>query len=265
MAYTVQVGDKNPKGVEALIVSAFEEIHQIYNNWNPQSEISRFNALPAFQPHTLSKELAAMLLAVDRLVHLTDGRFDPTVEPLARLWKASLCMGELPNLTESPRIGWHHIHFDGETVWKDQEGVAIDLGGIAKGWAVDQILERVENAGYDHLYVEWGGEIRVKGRHPSGRAWRVAILGGPSLELKNQAIATSGSYRQNWTIDGVSYTHIIDPRSKEPLQAPCIQSVSILAPTCMEADALATALMLFSSAKQAKSWADSYGFQVWLN
>lgn len=259
--YAVQVGDAHPdlSQIQRIIDTTFREIDQIYNNWNPYSEVSLLNALPAWQKLELSPQLAVFLKKIERLNALTEGRFDPTVAPI----KMSLLAGEIT--THSP-VGWEKIHLEGDIFWKEEGAIALDLGGVAKGYAVDLLVERLQNQGYDHLFVEWGGEIRVAGRHPEGRPWKVAILYPNSvvLELHEEAIATSGSYHQRWEIGEATYTHIIDPKTREPLSNSPIQSASVVTQSCMEADAFATALMLFASQEEAYAWAEKNNLRIWL-
>lgn len=270
--YTVQIGNPLSEGeqvlVEETILSTFALINDIYNNWNPESEISKLNQLPARQKVALSPELANFLHYVDQIVKRTEGRFDPTVEPIQLAWKQSLKKGHLPEhemLTElAESIGWDKVHIEKGFFWKDHPQTAIDLGGIAKGYAVDLLIENLSKAGFTSLYAEWGGEIRTTGLHPGQREWRIGIEGFGVIDLTNGAIATSGSYLQKWTVGGVNYTHIIDPSSKKPLENPAISSVSVAAPTCVEADALATALMLFPSKEAAKAWADERGLRTYI-
>lgn len=260
MAYSVKIGDPHPNLnlAESIVLTTFSEINAIYNNWNPQSEISQLNRLPAGEKKRLSDSLAAFLRRIDTIVRLTEGRFDPTVAPV----KESLLKGELQS--ETTAVGWDNIHLDGNLFWKDHDKTAIDLGGAAKGYAVDLILERLQEAGFCHLFVGWGGEIRASGLHPQQRPWKIAIRGGGILELKDEAIATSGSYLQNWTIEETTYTHIIDPHTKKPLSATPITSASVLSQTCFEADALATALMVFPSKQEAYAWAKTHHLKIWL-
>ncbi len=270
--YCIQVGDQltdeQLKEIQGVILKTFSEINTIYNNWNPDSEVALLGQLPAHQSITLSDSLAAFLAFVDEIVLRTEGRFDPTVDRLQHAWKEHLHAGELPQqATLAPLVqatGWCHVHLEGKLFWKDHALTAIDLGGVAKGYTVDLIAQRLALAGYGSVYVEWGGEIRTVGRHPEGRPWKVGIQGLDAIDLLDSAIATSGTYIQNWTIDGISYTHIIDPRTYEPLQASPISSVSVIASTCAEADALATALMLFPSVADAQNWAYSHGIRAYI-
>jgi thiamine biosynthesis lipoprotein len=268
--YCIQVGDpvKNNAEVESIILSSFTEIDAIYNNWNPTSELSQLNCLAANQILLISPKLAAFLNYVDELVKFTEGRFDPTVEPLHKLWKTYLKQGGLPPMEEIEAakacVGWQKVHCIDRYFWKDTSRIALDLGGIVKGFAVDLLIEKLKDAGFQNLYVEWGGEIRTLGQHPSGRPWKIGIHGLSVIDLTDAAIATSGSYIQNWVIGSSCYTHIVDPRTKEPLQNSLISSVSVIAPTCCEADAIATGLMLFPSKDAAEQWAKEKHYRVFI-
>ncbi|MEZ5314643.1 MAG: FAD:protein FMN transferase [Chlamydiales bacterium] len=260
MTYTVQIGDPNPDLllVKEIITSTFSEIDKIYNNWNPQSEVSQLNCLSANEKYWLSPELANFLQLVEQIVELTEGRFDPTIGSIKEdLFKKHL-------QSEQNFIGWKTIHLEGNCFWKEHCETLLDLGGIAKGYAVDLLIERLQDAGFQNLFVEWGGEIRVTGQHPQQRPWRVAIFGGEIVELNEEAIATSGNYFQKWTIEGKTYTHIIDPKTTLPLTEGSIESASVVMKTCCEADAVATALMLFSSEEEAYLWAKSKNLKIWL-
>lgn len=261
MHYCVQMAEHHPikrEEVEKIIASTFTEVDQIYNYWNPLSELSLLNALGAGEKKELSYPLAAFLKKIDTAFLFTEGRFDPTVAPIKR------CLQEGTLLADTTCIGWHHIHLEGNVFWKDHEATQIDLSGAVKGYAVDLITERLKDAGYHNIYVEWGGEVRTAGSHPQGRPWKIAILGGECVELKERAIATSGSYLQAWKIDEDIYTHIMDPFTKQPLKNGPIVSASVLEESCFKADVLATALMLFPSIEEADAWAEKNQITAWL-
>lgn len=270
--YTVQVGKsldiQESTEVEKIILSTFAEINSVYNNWNPQSEISKLNRLPASHPCMLSSELNDFLKKVDQFVKASEGRFDPTVLPLALLWKTALTEGHLPREADISRtaesIGWDKIHVENGIFWKEHPLTAMDLGGVAKGYGVDLLVERLTDAGFSSIYVEWGGEIRVHGLHPQKRPWKIGIKGGETVELIDCAVATSGSYIQNWEVKGVQYTHIINPQSKCPLADSRLRSVTLIAPTCAEADAMATALMVIQSKETAECLAEKRGLKTYV-
>lgn len=262
--------------IHQIVDSVFEEIDTTYNKWNPHSELSRLNNAKANTPLPLSQQLEQFLKDTGTIVAMTDGRFDPTIEPLQRVWKKAMEQGREPSQADiaaiTPAVGWHHIHFGNGTFTKDHDGTMLDLGGIAKGLAVDMLTERLHEAGIPDLYVEWGGEIRATGQHPDGRPWNIFIsrLDNTDPEqaiahvsLHDQAIATSGDYLQFWTVGDKRYFHIIDPATHAPLVATAtsVASASVLAPTCVLADGLATGLMTFSTVAEAQQWAEKIRVQ----
>lgn len=270
--------------IQNIVANTFQEVNSIYNKWNPDSEISYLNTLKAHDTVALSPKLERFLKETDVVVKLSGQRFDPTIEPLQKLWKERLQQNQIPSVEElkriAPAIGWDKIHFSNGKFSKDDERTQIDLSGIAKGLCIDLIAERIAEAGYKNVFVEWGGEICALGQHPDNRPWAVYIsrLGDDdpvnaidTVQLKDQAIATSGDYLQNWTakeimnegsnkskLAEVTYFHIFDPHTLQPLKSThhSIASVSVVAPTCALADALATTAMLFPTAEEAKAWSE---------
>jgi thiamine biosynthesis lipoprotein len=276
--YKVVVGkvldESERRQVDAMIAKAFADANQVYNNWNPHSEISQLNAMKAGETRQISAELEELLKDTQKVVAISQGRFDPTINPLQLLWKRYLEQGQEPpqELIDqlAPAIGWDKISFANGSFSKKQDATSLDLGGIAKGFLVDKLTEALIAANYPDLYVEWGGEIRTAGQHPDGRSWKVFIsrLGDRNpenaiaeVELDNQAIATSGDYYQFWKLNSnvkdAVYFHIINPQTMRPLlaQPGTIASASVLASSCWFADGLATAAILFNSSEEAEAWA----------
>ena len=271
MQYRVVVGSslstKEKTKVQSIVDGVFTKIDHIYNNWNPQSEISQLNNLKSGIKHPISNELANFLHETEAIVQISEGKFDPSITPLLKIWKERLNKNQIPSLEEintaAAAVGWDHFHINEGLFWKDDDLCSLDLGGIVKGYAIDLIVEELNRAGHPNVFVEWGGEIRASGTHPEGRPWKVGVskLGNsdPSValvDLNDLAIASSGDYFQNWTVEGVTYFHIIDPIKKTPLisNQNTICSVTVTADTCMLADALATAAMLFPSVEESKKW-----------
>lgn len=267
---------------QKIIQTTFSEVDSTFNQWNPNSEISRFNRQPAHEPFALSPALTDFLQRCDELVELTEGRFDPTVEPLWTLWLQNLREGQAPDALELARValmvGWKHLKLHGNHLTKDVAGVSLNFDSVSKGHCVDLLLDRFKAAGFSGVLVEWGGEMRAMGQHPEARAWRVAIrsIDGQeqpvaNLDLIDSAVATSGDYLQYWTIgNGATYTHIVDPITLRAVQIQpgTVASISVLAPDCMLADALATATMAWGSADAAEPWmkrvqAKLPGVQFW--
>ncbi len=272
MPFHIQVGralsKSEEKRVLELINQTFSDIDLTFNHWNPASELSSLNNLPAKTPVKLSPELYTLLHLAKEVTLLSENRYDPTAGKLITLWKRALKQGKTPQQEKLDElsIGWEHFQLEWEQVIKEVAEIAIDLDGIVKGHGVDLLIERLSHHGFLDLYVEWAGEIRVLGKHPQGRSWKVQLDGGEIISLENQAIATSGSLVQSYELDEV-YTHIIDPQTKRALvitdEAPT--SVTVIASSCAMADALATAGMLFDSRDEARMWADSIKKQLNIN
>ncbi|CCB85852.1 FAD:protein FMN transferase [Parachlamydia acanthamoebae] len=278
MDYRVLIGHplstSEQEQIEATIFTVFQEVNLTYNKWNPSSELSKLNQLPAYVHTPISAALSQFLQKTAEIVQMSQGKFDPTIETIQSVWKTHLAEGKTPSpeaiLAAQASTGWKKIHFENQVFWKEHDDTQLDLGGIAKGLCVDLLVEKLNALDYSNVYVEWGGEIRVSGQHPENRPWRIYICDCKNpevthaiaiVDLINQAIATSGDYRQNWTIEckkeKTTYFHIIDPATGSPLvsQKNTIASASVRAPTCAYADGLATIAMLFPDLETAKQWA----------
>lgn len=262
--------------VDGLIAEAFHQTDTLLNKWNPDSELSSINKLPAHSPVVLSPLLLRLFTETDTIVRLSGGRFDPTIEPLQTLWKIKLSKGTVPTAEEiatlSPMIGWDKIVIANGKLVKNHPGTQLDFGGIAKGLCIDLMCDAFTEAGFNDFFVEWGGEIRAGGTHPEGRPWIIFIArlndtdpehAVATVELNNQAIATSGDYLQNWSLheekNKTTYFHIFDPVEMRPLSVKngSVASASVLAKSCAFADGLATAAMMFPSVDETQQWADN--------
>ncbi len=267
--YEVIIGERLTQDQEAaiqqLIAQSFDEIDATYNKWNPRSELSHVNALAAHTSMTLSPQLSQFLKRTEYFVKNCP-YFDPTIEPLQALWKQKFREGIFPTENELERvrsvIGWNMLLLDGNHIAKKHAETALDLGGIAKGFFVDMLTEKLIQAGYRSLFVEWGGEIRAHGIHPDQRPWSAGIASFDTppqktpiqiIPLLNKAIATSGDYLQNWTLQGVMYSHVFDPITLYPriMSDQSIASATVIASNCVTADALATTLLLCTDIEEA--------------
>ncbi|MGE3953788.1 MAG: FAD:protein FMN transferase [Parachlamydiales bacterium] len=241
--YQITLGEPcNEEEVKGIITATFAEIDGSVNNWNPFSEVSALNRLAPGERMELSPELAHFLEAVGEVVAETGGLFDPTIGKVQRLWRERLEGGCCPTQEElealRDSVGWERLHIEGLTAWKEGP-IELDLGGIAKGYAVDLIAERLSAAGYTRYLVCWGGELRGE-----GRPWKIATPDG-RLILESGALATSGDSEQYWETAEGTYTHICHPQTLQAIKVECVgRSTSARAPTCLRADGLATATYL---------------------
>ncbi len=213
------------------------------------SEICQFNAMDVHEQLTPSPALRYVAKAAINIARLTDGAFDPTVGPRVN------ALGFGP-ITGAKDINWCAIYSDDQYLSKTEPEATLDLCGIAKGYAVDMVRACLLANGNRSAFIEIGGEVSTIGFHPTGRHWRVAIESPvfeasqaiSIVEPRSLCLATSG-HRNNGIHGPVSASHII-PSQSEGLAEGRILSVSVLAKTAMNADALATSLcaMEFSDA-----------------
>ena len=242
------------------IEDRLEAINTQLSTYRPDSEISRFNQSSSSEAFAVSPtfhKACAFALALSRQ---TDGIFDPTLDPLINLWG----FGHKPKPSTPPSeeeinqarsiTGYQHLSVqDNGTIRKDIPGLQLNLNAFVPGLAADEVAKLIRTAGITNLYVEIGGEVVAFGHNAQGGPWKIgiekpdsSILPGESLEgvvqLCDQAIATSGNYRSFFTnAEGQVFSHILDPKTGRPVKHR-LASVSVLAGTCMAADALATAL-----------------------
>ena len=239
--FHIQVGHPLKKSekrkIQHLLSETFTEVDQIYNHWNPQSELSRLNSFPPFQAVTISLQLLELLHKGSELTTLTQGRYDPTLGRAIQVWKTHLQLGFLPQQSLTIGTGWDQVTISRDQVSKFSPNLEFDFDGILKGKTVDTLIEKLQQMGHENLYVEWAGDLRVSGQHPEGRPWQVLLQAtNQILSLDNEALATSGDQQQSWQIDSYgTYTHIIDPETKQPIQTHphSLAAVSVKAPTCV--------------------------------
>ena len=160
-------------------------------------------------------------------------------------------------IMQMDKIGFKKIKLFDQTLVKSVKGQMIDVNAIAKGWGVDKIFDYLEINGIARFMVEVGGEIKVLGLNNKGQKWKIGIdkpmhinnpgenIIGEVVKLKDQAMATSGNYRNFLEFNGKKYSHIIDPKNGKSIFSN-ISSVSVVAPNCLDADVLATALNVLS-------------------
>lgn len=231
------------------------------SDYRPESELSRLGRLsdgPCPTAWTaLSSELACVLAEAEDVARASSGAFDVTVGPLVELWRRARRQGELPTAarlaTARAAVGWGALELDRArgAARLHAAHMRLDLGGIAKGYALDVALAELARHGIVRALVDGGGDVLAGAPPPGARGWRVAIAGldsadpgadraGAVVELAHAALATSGDLERSFELDGVRYSHILDPRNGLALTERRL--VSVRAPSGMSADAWATAL-----------------------
>jgi thiamine biosynthesis lipoprotein len=246
-------GQRARNEVEARIAA----VDAAMSTWRDDSELSRFNASRSTEPFAMSRATLDVFMAAREVSEASSGAFDVTVAPLVGAWGfgASGTPGEPPDPSAleamRQRVGYELLELDlaAGTLRKQRPDVSADLSALAKGFAVDEVARGLVALGHSAFLVEIGGELRARGTHRDGRDWRVAIedpeAQGFSIHrvvvLRDQAMATSGDYRNFYERDGKRYSHTIDPRSGAPVRH-ALASVTVLHPEALRADAWATAL-----------------------
>lgn len=265
--YTVKIAADIPEEkqtvIQKCIDSVFLSIDQSLNRYNWDSEISRFNRYGAKEAFQVSGTMMEVTKMADDIYRKSEGAFDPTIGRLVSLWGFGED-GEInPPQDEELREAMQHIGFDkiiiGEQAIKKTDPLLqIDYSAIAKGYGVDCLLEAIKNLGFENLLVEIGGEVRVSGTR-YGKEWRIGIAAPDQknteyraeesvISLRDMACATSGDYRQFYIFEGERYTHLIDPKTARPINHE-VTSVTVIAGTCMLADAAATAAIVLGKEK----------------
>jgi len=253
---TVPGGAPQEDALQAAIDAELEAINASMSTWLEDSEISRFNRLPAGEGMAVSPRFAEVLEAALAIGAASGGAYDVTVAPLVDLWGFGAAgprdgTPDPADLAETrTRVGQEKLDWDpGSRRFDKRAAIALNFSSIAKGYAVDRVAAILETRGITDYLVEIGGEMRVAGLSPRGDAWRVAVerpeagtrAVARGIELSDRAIATSGDYRNFFTVDGERYSHLIDPRSGAPVTHDVV-SVTVVDESCMVADGWATAL-----------------------
>jgi thiamine biosynthesis lipoprotein len=224
--FTVVCYAQDHNRAEKVAAAAFaqaEAVNKVASDYLPESELSRLSHQPAGEPIRLSAMLFDLLENARAIAEETQGAYDPTLGPLTKLWRASWQTGLLP--TDEARkkamaaVGWRHFTLDAasRTITLHRRGMMFDLGGIAKGYAADLMLASLHEQGVAQAMIVAGGDIRVGAPPPGRDGWRVAVKTFDQekhdeiLTLRDGAVSTSGDLYQMIEIDGVRYSHIVDP------------------------------------------------------
>lgn len=227
------------------------------SHWEPGSDISRFNAGEPGRWQPLPREFEAVLARALQVSEASGGAFDPAMGALADLWGFGPA-GARPFPADSAidealrNSGARHIEQESRRA-RRLVPAQLDFSGIAKGYAVDAVADRLRGLGHRDFLIEIGGELRGEGIRPDGQPWWVDLEPVPGyalapirVALHGLSVATSGDYRRTFTHAGKRYAHTLDPRTGRPLENG-VASVTVLHPSCMLADAWATALTVLGA------------------
>ena len=250
--------------IQRTVQSTLDGINQRMSTWQPESELSGFNAQQSTDWFSVSADTQNVVAEALRVAEETQGAFDPTVAPLIELWSFGHTKNEFtlpsPESIEAARarVGFRHVQSRANppAIRKEIAELSINLSAIAKGYAVDAVAASLTSAGHTNFLVEVGGEVITRGTKADGSPWRVGIerpvfqarMLQDVIVTNGLGLATSGDYRNFFEFEGRKYSHTIDPTTGQPVDH-SLASVSVLADSCMRADALATAIMVMGPEK----------------
>ncbi|GAC36029.1 thiamine biosynthesis lipoprotein [Paraglaciecola psychrophila 170] len=272
----VTVDKLDEKILKEQIDQLLLDINQLMSTYIKDSELSQFNQWKSIEPFPMSLQTIEVLKEAKRLGKISGGLLDVTVGPLVNLWGfgPQSRPEKIPSdkLIQATRqlVGLEKLIIGPTWASKTNPNLYVDLSTIAKGYAVDQITLLLQTYKIENLLVEIGGEMRLSGVKASGEAWKIAIekpeaeqrTAQEIISIGDNAVATSGDYRIYYEQDGVRYSHLIDPNTGYPITHNVV-SVTVIHPSSMTADGLATALIVMGKEK-ALALADKYDIAVLL-
>jgi thiamine biosynthesis lipoprotein len=259
--YTVKV-TAPPASVDGarlrkIIEEVLAQIDASMSGYRADSEVARFNASASTEWHEVSAELAMVVQNALDISEQSGGAFDITVAPLVAAWGFGpagrpLVLPSAEQIAQAgASVGYRklHVRLDPPALRKDVAELSIDLNGIAPGFAVDRLADRLLALRVESFMIDIGGEIRARGRSGRGEPWHIAVehpgdtrrTPYAGVWLDGASVSTSGEYRDYYERDGRRYSHTIDPRTARPLER-AVGSVVVIAPSTALADGWATAL-----------------------
>jgi len=276
--FRVSVYASNPSIANKAVTEAFDCVHElngIMSDYDADSELRRLcdRAVPG-EPVPVSADLFRVLQYADEMSRQSNGAFDVTVGPLTKLWRRTRRQKVLPEKEELAEalsvVGYEKVKLcpADRTVALQKTGMRLDLGGIAQGYAADEMLKVLAKHGLTRSLIDASGDVLAGDPPPGQRGWRVAVADPDPekktavavLEIAHRSVSTSGDAFQFVEIDGRRYSHIVDPATGFGLTHR--SSVTVIADTGMEADCLATAVCILGEEAGLKLAAKRCGVEV---
>jgi thiamine biosynthesis lipoprotein len=256
------------------LAARLNEIERVFSVNVSDSEISRVNQNAGVSPVEVSGEAIALLDKACYFAWKTAGAFDPAIGPLVDLWGIGTDHPRVPAQAEIdallPLVDYRNIQYDTEarTIFLPQKGMKLDFGGIAKGYAADELIAIIKQAKVKRAIIDLGGSsVYVWGKKSDGTKWRVGVKnpdnpegGAPAirLDIDSNTVTSSGAYERFFDQDGIRYHHIIDPKTGYPSDSSILSS-TIVCESALAADALSTSVFVLGKEKTRALLAE--GFQ----
>ena len=257
---TVNLYEDGSDRLYDLVFECLDQIDSEFSLNNPDSEINKINEAAGKNPVEVSADVSRVLEAALYYAEKSDGVFDPTIGPLVKLWGINTPNERVPSQEEIEKklslVDWKKVQLeksnDKATVFLEEPGMILDLGGIAKGFAADEICSILKKEKVKRAIIDLGGNILVWGNKPDGTPWKVGIKNpynealDPPVILKVEggtSVVTSGVYERYFEQDGIVYHHILNPKTGYPVQNGLLSS-TVVCSSSMAADALSTTSFL---------------------
>ena len=245
---------------QAAVKAAAEKLRYVeglMSDYDPDAQLYKVNQTAFNGPVKIDGDLMYVIVESGKYTKLSGGEFDVTVGPMVDLWRKAGQENKKPTDEQiaqaKAKTGYDKLIIDQEnsTITFKVDGMRIDLGGIAKGYSIDLAVEAMKNAGAVAGMVDVGGDIRCFGKPANKDQWRIGLQDPRSnevllvLKFNDVAIATSGDYQRFVMVGGEKYSHIMDPKAGSSAKA--LSSVTVVAPTAIAADALATTVSVLGT------------------
>ncbi len=275
---TITTYSKSDSEAVNMAFNQATQLHRLADFFDTASDVSKINNAKSNTPISVDSNIINMLALSQEICQKSKGAFDITIAPLSRLWQFD-SEGSVPPDKDQINYALTLVNGDGlivdtkaMTVTKKSDGISIDLGGIAKGYAADKSAEILKNSGVRSALIDFGGNIVTLGENPKtdSKKWRIGLQTpyAPTGEYSKiidtcgeNAVVTSGTYQRYFEHNGVKYHHIIDPKTGYPAKQ-SFDSVTVVAPNAALADCLATAIFVIGE-NMGKRLAAEYGAEVY--
>ena len=254
--YVRHAGMPEATQVRSEVEGVLGEVDRQLSTYRNDSDIERFNALPANSCQKMPGSVLELVRTGEQLSAQSEGSYDLTVEPLMNLWGFGP-QGREEKVPDAAalaevmqRVGHQHLHISGDQLCKDA-AVEVDFNSIAAGYAVDTIAARLEAMGIHDYLAEATGELKASGRKADGSPWRIALeeprddrqVAERVIVVDGYGLSTSGDYRNYFEQDGQRFSHTFDARTGAPVSH-TLASVTVIHPSALMADGLSTLLLI---------------------
>ena len=264
----ISVYEKDKDLAQLAIQNAFDEIQRmekLMSTHIPTSEISQINQSAGLRTVSVSPEVLEVIRRALYWAEQTDGALDVSIGPVHELWDFDGDHPALPDKNtlaqELLKVDYRKIQIENQTVFLMDKGMRLHLGAIAKGYAVDQAINILQDSNIRHALINAGGDLKTLGKRPDQTAWKIGLQHPrrpesilASFSLTEKAVATSGDYQKYFDHEGARYHHILNPKTGYPVTG--VMSATVVAKTVMDADSLSTALFVMG-AKKGLAFIDS--------